>query len=134
MVDLDKLKDEIYALGDTIKSLKSADSVDNDAVGKAVAELLDKKKLYADHNNGIGVDGKPFQTNLTKAEKKAQAKADKGGGPGPAKQVSSHVWVVDMLVISTETGRNVLTQFSPHSYSGVSSQLGQCSKESGEEG
>lgn len=92
MVDLDKLKDEINALGEKIKSLKSASPVDQEAVGAVVKELLASKKLYAENNNGIGVDGKPFQENLSKAEKKKQAKAaaaagEDGEGGGPAKMV-----------------------------------------------
>ena len=86
MVELDKLKEEITALGDKIKALKSASAVDNDAVAALVKELLAAKKLYADNNNGIGVDGKPYQEPLTKAQKKAKAKAEKESGP--AKQVS----------------------------------------------
>jgi hypothetical protein len=77
MADLQQLKADIDALGEQIKQLKTAASVDKDAVGKAVADLLEKKKVYAKENNGIGVDGQPFEEPLTKAQKKAKAKAEK---------------------------------------------------------
>lgn len=82
-VDLEKLKAEITAIGDKIKGLKEASEVDKEAVGAAVQELLAAKKNYADNNNGIGVDGKPFGAKMTKADKK-KAKAKE---PGPAKPV-----------------------------------------------
>jgi hypothetical protein len=87
MADLQQLKVDIDALGEQIKQLKAAASVDKDAVGKVVAELLEKKELYAKENNGVGVDGKPFEEPLTKAQKKAKAKAEKdaasaGAGAG----------------------------------------------------
>ena len=77
MVELDKLAVEISTLAEKIKSLKAEASVDKDAVGKAVAELLTLKQTYAENNNGIGVDGKPL-------EKKAKAKES----TGPTKLVS----------------------------------------------
>ena len=87
-VDLDKLKAEIDAIGERIKSLKSATGeVDKDGIAAAVASLVAAKKTYADNNNGIGVDGKPFEEPLTKAQKKAKAKAEAGAAPGPAKPV-----------------------------------------------
>ena len=45
-----------------------------------------KKQLFADNNNGIGVDGKPFKANMTKAEKKKQNAAANGGGGGDGQQ------------------------------------------------
>lgn len=85
-VNLDALKQQVEALADTVKELKEADPVDKDAIGATVKELLAAKQQYADNNNGIGVDGKQFEPPLTKAEKKAKAKAEKAAGP--AKQVS----------------------------------------------
>lgn len=85
-VDLEKLKQEVTQIGDRIKELKSASEVDKDAIGAAVKDLLAAKKKYADNNNGIGVDGKPYEEPLSKAEKKKRAKAEKGAGP--AKEVS----------------------------------------------
>lgn len=82
MADLDSLREAITALGEKIKALKSASPVDNDAVQVAVKELIVAKTTFADHNNGIGVDGKPYEEPLSKAEKKARAKA------GPGKPVS----------------------------------------------
>jgi hypothetical protein len=87
-VDLDKLKAEIDAIGEKIKSLKAATGeVDKDGIAAAVASLVAAKKIFADNNNGIGVDGKPFEEPLTKAQKKAKAKAEAGTAPGPAKPV-----------------------------------------------
>jgi hypothetical protein len=86
MVELEQLKQQIDAEGEKIKTLKTAVGVvDKDAIGAAVKNLLDLKKQYADNNNGIGVDGKPFEAPMSKAEKKAKEKADKAAGP--AKQV-----------------------------------------------
>jgi hypothetical protein len=86
MVELEQLKTQIDAAGETIKTLKSAGGeVDKVAIGAAVKDLLDLKKQYADNNNGIGVDGKPFEVPMSKAEKKAKEKAEKAAGP--AKQV-----------------------------------------------
>jgi len=86
MVLLDKLKEEITALGDKIKSLKSDSPVNKEAVDASVKELLAAKKSYADNNNGIGVDGKPYEEPLTKEQKKAKSKPDKAAGT--EKQVS----------------------------------------------
>ena len=84
--DLEQLAAEISTLGAKVKELKTANG-DADAIKSAVAQLLTAKKAYADANNGIGVDGKPYQDGKkSKAEKKAAAKAD---NVGPAKPVSS---------------------------------------------
>jgi len=86
MVELDKLKTEIESIGEKIKALKAAETVDKDAIGVALKDLLEKKKLYADNNNGIGADGKPYEEPMTKAQKKAKAKAEKAAAAaGPAK-------------------------------------------------
>jgi hypothetical protein len=86
MVELEQLKEQIDAAGEKIKTLKSSEGeVDKVAIAAAVNELISLKKQYADNNNGIGVDGKPFEAPMTKAEKKAKEKAEKAAGP--AKQV-----------------------------------------------
>jgi chromosome segregation ATPase len=85
-VDLEKLKEEITSLGDKIRELKASGA----DVGATVTELNAAKKNYADNNNGIGADGKPFEAPMSKAEKKAKAKAEKDAAAstvGPAKQV-----------------------------------------------
>ena len=79
--DLDKIKAEIDTIGNRIRDLKSSGGSKED-IGAAVEGLKAAKKQYADNNNGIGVDGKPFQENLTKAQKKALAKAENKGGAG----------------------------------------------------
>ena len=86
-VDLNQLKEEITTIGNKIKELKSSGG-SKDEITKTVQELLQKKQLYADNNSGIGVDGKPFKANMTKAEKKKQnaAAASGGGGGGGGQQ------------------------------------------------
>ena len=88
-VDLEALKAEITSLGDTIRTLKTASPVDKDAIGAAVGALNEAKKKYADNNDGLGVDGKPYEAPMSKAEKKAKEKATKEKAAGPAKQVSN---------------------------------------------
>jgi 1,6-anhydro-N-acetylmuramate kinase len=91
MVNLDELKAEILAIGETIKTLKSTTPVDKDAVTAAVASLLAAKQLYADNNNGIGVDGQPFVKDPpSKKDKKKNSTSTAGTEPtmsGDAKQV-----------------------------------------------
>ena len=82
-VDLEALKAEITSIGDKIRTLKTASPIDKDAIGAAVGALNEAKKKYADNNDGLGVDGKPYEAPMSKAEKKAKEKA-----AGPAKQVS----------------------------------------------
>lgn len=83
-VNLEELKKEVQVLAENVTELKA--SGDKDAIGAAVAQLLAAKQTYADNNNGIGVDGKPYEPPMSKAEKKAKAKAEK---QGPAKAVSA---------------------------------------------
>jgi hypothetical protein len=79
MVNLEELKEEINALGNTIKALKSSPSDENkDAIQTAVASLLAAKKLYAENNDGIGVDGLPYadpSTSKGKNKSKGSSKA-----------------------------------------------------------
>lgn len=83
MADLEALAADIKTIGEKIVALKAMTPVNKENIGAAVQELLEAKKLYAESNNGIGIDGKPFET-LTKSEKKKKAKAEKGES-GPAK-------------------------------------------------
>eukprot|EP00560_Eucampia_antarctica_P007434 CAMPEP_0197823072 /NCGR_PEP_ID=MMETSP1437-20131217/397_1 /TAXON_ID=49252 ORGANISM="Eucampia antarctica, Strain CCMP1452" /NCGR_SAMPLE_ID=MMETSP1437 /ASSEMBLY_ACC=CAM_ASM_001096 /LENGTH=879 /DNA_ID=CAMNT_0043422043 /DNA_START=47 /DNA_END=2686 /DNA_ORIENTATION=- len=76
-VTLEELKAKVEALGEKVKTLKSSSEVDKDAIGAAVKELMESKLMYAEKNNGIGVDGKPYEAPMSKAEKKKKAKADK---------------------------------------------------------
>lgn len=101
MADLEKLAAEITAAADEVTKLKGAGAdADADAIKAAVDKLLACKQSYADQNNGLLPDGKPFVAKMTKAQKKAAAKAAKeaadGGNaaaevaepaPGPAKPV-----------------------------------------------
>lgn len=77
-VNLEELKTSISTLSEKIVSLKKDGGVDiKDTIATTVTELLEAKKLYADSNGGIGVDGKPYEAPMTKAEKKAKIKAEK---------------------------------------------------------
>jgi hypothetical protein len=80
-VDLEALKAEITAIGDKIRVLKES-GADKVEIGNAVESLNAAKKKYADSNNGIGVDGKPYEPPMSKAEKKKKEKAEKGRGGG----------------------------------------------------
>jgi hypothetical protein len=95
MVNLEELKEEINALGSTIKSLKNnASAANKDAITTAVASLLAAKKLYADSNNGIGVDGLPYVDGAT-TKKGSKNKAKAGDGPtAPSTQEVSKYAVV----------------------------------------
>jgi WHEP-TRS domain len=77
MAELKDIEAVITALGDKIKSLKASGTPDKDVVDSAIKDLLAAKRKYAENNNGIGVDGKPFEEPLTKAQQKAKAKAGK---------------------------------------------------------
>jgi hypothetical protein len=92
MVSLSQLKDEIAVIGDRIKELKTKGAAqmkemkDNakeemstakDDLNEAILDMLAKKQLYAENNNGIGVDGRPFKANMTKAEKRKQQQQGK---------------------------------------------------------
>jgi len=87
-------KTNITALSESIQTLKKADTIDTAAIGETVKELLAAKQVYADANGGIGVDGKPYEPPMTKAEKKVKVKAEKaaktkaegGGGGGGGKE------------------------------------------------
>jgi hypothetical protein len=90
--DLVALAAEITRCGDTVKELKRAPGdARPDALKAAVAELVRAKQTYAQHNNGIGLDGKLDTSHMTKAQKKKAAAAAKGEAaaeaPGPAKPV-----------------------------------------------
>jgi hypothetical protein len=92
MVDLDTLRADITAAAEKVRDLKSSStstadaSSSSEALQAALAELLRLKKEFADNNDGMGVDGKPFALPMSKGEKKAKAKAEKAGatGEGPA--------------------------------------------------
>ncbi len=93
-VNLDDLRAKVQSIADKITELKKANPVDKDAIGASVKELLDAKRTFAQSNNGIGVDGKPWEEPMSKAEKKKKAKAEKaaaaaggGNGDGAPKQV-----------------------------------------------
>ena len=92
MVDLEKLKAEVDSLAEQVKTLKAAG--EKDKIGEAVQALLAAKKTYADNNNGIGVDGKPYEEPLTKAQQKAKAKAEKVAKAAEGGQVSFLVGII----------------------------------------
>jgi hypothetical protein len=76
-VNLEELRGQTTALADKINNLKKANPIDKDAIAATVKELLDAKRSFAENNNGIGVDGKPWEEPMSKAEKKKKAKAEK---------------------------------------------------------
>ncbi len=93
--NLDELRSNVTNLASKITELKKCNPVDKDAISSCVAELLNAKRTFAQNNNGIGVDGKPWEEPLSKKEKKAKEKAEKaaaaaaaGGGGGNGKEVS----------------------------------------------
>ena len=77
MANLEELKAKIQTIADKITELKKANPVDKDAIGSNVKDLLDAKRTFAENNNGIGADGKPWEEPMSKAEKKKKAKAAK---------------------------------------------------------
>lgn len=111
MVNLEELKEQVTAAGEKVKTLKT-DGADKAAIGAAVAELLALKKEYADNNNGIGVDGKPFSDGMSKADKKKQAKAEKGDGGGPGKQVCVFCCLGQAVVVACEKVKRAVQNLS----------------------
>jgi len=94
MSELETLKKQIETVGEEIKTLKT-NGGDKETITKKVAELLAVKKAYADANNGIGVDGKPYEQPLSKAEKKKKAKAEKAAAAAAvvsSDDQTSQVW------------------------------------------
>ena len=65
-MSLEELKKEIDAVGGQIAAAKK-EITDKEEVKKVIGPLIPKllelKKKYAEANNGIGVDGKPFGAN-----------------------------------------------------------------------
>ena len=86
MADHESLRTKINSLGEEIKTVKSSpDAADSkEKLTKLVADLLESKKQFADLNNGIGVDGKPYEAPMSKAEKKKKAKAEKAAAAAAA--------------------------------------------------
>ena len=92
MVNLDELKVEIQTIGDTIKALKSSSctsTVDKEAISTAVASLLTAKQLYAEHNNGIGVDGQPFVKDQSSSSSKKDKKKSSSNTDGAAETTTT---------------------------------------------
>ena len=86
MSSLESIKTEIDNVGNQIRELKSSGGGD---VGALVAKLTTLKKDYADQNGGIGVDGKPYQAPLSKAEKKKLEKEKKAAAAATAAEGSA---------------------------------------------
>ncbi len=84
-MSLETLKTEIDNIGTQIRDLKSSGGGD---VGSLVAKLNLLKKEYADNNAGIGVDGKPYQAPLSKADKKKLEKEKKAATQNKESEVS----------------------------------------------
>ena len=114
MVNLDELKGEILTIGETIKALKSTTPIDKDAIGAAVTSLLAAKQLYADHNNGIGVDGQPFVKDPpSKKDKKKSVAAGTETTVGDAsKQVGSFSIITLPGIVPYSTCDGITQPFS----------------------
>ncbi len=116
MSSIEELKAKVDDLAQKVTDLKKSTPVDKDAIGVTVKALLDAKRTYAENNNGIGVDGKPWEEPLSKAEKKKRDKAKKAteaGGAKPAgadgKQVSSFCFLCFVTVIDClESGKMMI--------------------------
>ena len=80
--NLDELKSQVETIAQKIIDLKKCNPVNKDAITTSVKELLDAKRLYAQSNNGIGVDGKPWEEPMTKSQKKAKAKNEGASSSG----------------------------------------------------
>jgi len=76
MADLKALKAEVDTHAASIVSLKSASAAPAD-IKAAVSLLLSAKKAYAESNNGIGVDGKPFDDGKKKKKEKSDKPLEK---------------------------------------------------------
>jgi DNA-binding FadR family transcriptional regulator len=77
--NLDELRANVESIAAKIVALKKADPVDKEAIGAAVKDLIDAKRAFAQNNNGIGVDGKPFEEPMSKSDKKKAEKKKKEG-------------------------------------------------------
>jgi hypothetical protein len=64
MTDLDSIKAEIEAVGNQIKQAKVG-KAEKSVIDPLVKTLLSLKQQFADQNDGIGVDGKPFGGGVT---------------------------------------------------------------------
>jgi hypothetical protein len=80
-----------------VKTLKTTDGVEKEAVSAAVTALLDAKRSFAKLNKGIGIDGKPFEEPMSKADKKKQKK--QGTPAGPAKEVRPSRTLLSLLLL-----------------------------------
>ena len=78
-VDLEALAKEITEAGEKVKELKTNKASEKADIDAAVKLLLEKKQQYADNNEGIGVDGKPFGGG----KKKGGGGGGGGGQPQP---------------------------------------------------
>ena len=99
MANLEDLKGKVTSLADEISSLKEKTPVDKDGIAKLIPPLLAAKQAYADANGGMGMDGKPYEAPLSKAEKKKRAKDEK------AKALATAAAADDMAV--RESGKQV---------------------------
>lgn len=77
---LEALKSQIEEIGNQIRDIKDGGNNNGDAsqiIPSLVANLNTLKQEYANQNGGLGVDGKPYQPPLSKAEKKKLEKEKK---------------------------------------------------------
>jgi len=91
MSNLEELREKVTALAEKVATLKTAAPVDKDAIAATVKDLLDAKRTFAQNNNGIGVDDKPFEEPMSKAEKKKKDKADKAAAAAAASNTGKQI-------------------------------------------
>mmetsp|Transcript_16524 Transcript_16524/g.18349 ORF Transcript_16524/g.18349 Transcript_16524/m.18349 type:complete len:923 (+) Transcript_16524:60-2828(+) len=75
--NIESLREKVTKCAETVSNLKKNSPDEKSAIAIAVKEMLAAKKEFADNNDGIGVEGKPYQAPMSKAEKKAKEKAEK---------------------------------------------------------
>ena len=81
MVDLKQLSLDITQVGLEIKELKTNGTNNKDLLTTKIQSLLQLKQTYAENNNGIGVDGKPFGGTTSKKEMAADSNKKHGEDP-----------------------------------------------------
>jgi len=96
MADLAEIKSRVDAAAAKVVELKGA-KADVAAIKEVVASMLAAKKEYAENNNGIGVDGKPFDDGKKKKKKKeVVVQVDK---PVSVLSFVVCVWVCVVLIV-----------------------------------
>lgn len=83
--DLDALRTAVETASNSVRDLKNSGG-SPDAIKSAVATLNAAKSAFAAANGGLGVDGKPYEPPLTKAEKKKRDRERKAAEKADAEK------------------------------------------------